>query len=68
MAVGDDALGAVWVPGMTFGELARALDAPKSSVHGFMSGLLAQGWLYEADHRLYLRAGGNTLGCRGSTW
>jgi DNA-binding IclR family transcriptional regulator len=44
----------VYRPGMTFGELARAVDAPKSSVHGFISGLLAQGWLYEADRRFYL--------------
>jgi DNA-binding IclR family transcriptional regulator len=44
----------VYKPGMTFAELARALDAPKSSVHGFISGLLAQGWLYEVNHRFYL--------------
>jgi DNA-binding IclR family transcriptional regulator len=44
----------VYRPGMTFAELARALDAPKSSVHGFISGLLANGWLYEQDHRFYL--------------
>ncbi|MEJ2800874.1 helix-turn-helix domain-containing protein [Comamonadaceae bacterium PP-2] len=44
----------VYKPGMTFAELARALDAPKSSVHGFISGLLATGWLYESDHRFYL--------------
>jgi DNA-binding IclR family transcriptional regulator len=44
----------VYRPGMTFGELARAIAAPKSSVHGFISGLLAQGWLYEADRRFYL--------------
>ncbi|WP_051242973.1 IclR family transcriptional regulator [Azohydromonas australica] len=44
----------VYKPGMTFAELARALDAPKSSVHGFISGLLAKGWLYEANHRFYL--------------
>lgn len=43
----------VYKPGMTFAELARALNAPKSSVHGFISGLLAKGWLYEADHRFY---------------
>jgi DNA-binding IclR family transcriptional regulator len=30
------------------------LNAPKSSVHGFIRGLLAKGWLYEADHRFYL--------------
>jgi DNA-binding IclR family transcriptional regulator len=44
----------VYKPGMTFAELARALDAPKSSVHGFLSGLLAKGWLYEANRRYYL--------------
>ena len=44
----------VYKPGMTFAELARALDAAKSSVHGFISGLLAKGWLYEVDHRFYL--------------
>ena len=41
-------------PGITFAELARALDAPKSSVHGFVRGLLAKGWLYESDKRFYL--------------
>jgi DNA-binding IclR family transcriptional regulator len=41
-------------PGITFAELARALDAPKSSVHGFVRGLLAKGWLYETDKRFYL--------------
>jgi DNA-binding IclR family transcriptional regulator len=44
----------VYRPGMTFGELSRAVDAPKSSVHGFVGGLLAQGWLYETDRRFYL--------------
>lgn len=44
----------VYNPGMTFAELARALDAAKSSVHGFISGLLAKGWLYGVDHRFYL--------------
>jgi DNA-binding IclR family transcriptional regulator len=44
----------VYRPGMTFGEVARAVDAPKSSVHGFISGLLANGWLYEQDRRFYL--------------
>jgi DNA-binding IclR family transcriptional regulator len=44
----------VYRPGMTFGDLSRAVDAPKSSVHGFVSGLLAQGWLHEADGRFYL--------------
>jgi len=44
----------VYTPGMTFAELARALEAPKSSVYGFIRGLLAKGWLYEEDHRFYL--------------
>jgi len=44
----------VYYPGITFAELARNLDAAKSSVHGFISGLLAKGWLYEVDHRFYL--------------
>ena len=43
-----------YLPGITFAELARALDAPKSSVHGFVRGLLATGWLYEIDKRFYL--------------
>lgn len=41
-------------PGITFAELARALDAPKSSVHGFVRGLLATGWLYETQKRFYV--------------
>jgi DNA-binding IclR family transcriptional regulator len=44
----------VYTPGMTFAELARALDAPKSSVYGFIQGLLAKGWLYETSRRFYL--------------
>lgn len=44
----------VYHPGMTFAELARVLGAPKSSVYGFMQGLLATGWLYEQDRRFYL--------------
>jgi DNA-binding IclR family transcriptional regulator len=44
----------VYNPGMTFAELVRALHAPKSSVHGFLRGLLAKGWIYEEKHRFYL--------------
>lgn len=44
----------VYKPGMTFAELVRALGAAKSSVHGFIQGLLAKGWLYEEEHRFYL--------------
>ncbi len=44
----------VYHPGLTFAELVRALGAAKSSVHGFIRGLLAKGWLYEEQHRFYL--------------
>lgn len=44
----------VYRPGITFSELARALDAPKGSVHGLISGLLANGWLHEQGHRFHL--------------
>ncbi len=44
----------VYRPGVTLTELARTLAAPKSSVYGFVRGLLANGWLYEQDHRFYL--------------
>jgi DNA-binding IclR family transcriptional regulator len=44
----------VYSPGMTFAELVRALGAAKSSVHGFISGLVANGWLYEEQHRFFL--------------
>jgi DNA-binding IclR family transcriptional regulator len=44
----------VYHPGMTFVELVRALGAAKSSVHGFIQGLVAKGWLYEEQHRFYL--------------
>jgi DNA-binding IclR family transcriptional regulator len=44
----------VYRPGATYAELTRALAAPKSSVYGFIRGLLAVDWLFEQDHRLYL--------------
>jgi len=44
----------VYSPGLTFAELVRTLDAPKSSVHGFIRGLLAKGWLHQEQHRFYL--------------
>jgi DNA-binding IclR family transcriptional regulator len=44
----------VYNPGMTFTELVSAVGAAKSSVHGFLGGLLAKGWLYQTDHRFYL--------------
>ncbi|MDE0853807.1 MAG: helix-turn-helix domain-containing protein [Nevskia sp.] len=44
----------VYNPGMTFVDLVRALGAAKSTVHGFLQGLLAKGWLYEEQNRFYL--------------
>ncbi len=44
----------VYHPGIGFAEIARTLGAPKSSVHGFIRGLQAKGWLYESNHRFYL--------------
>jgi len=48
----------VFRPGMTFGELMKVVDMPKSSLHGFVEGLLANGWLHEqqdgSQYRLYL--------------
>ena len=44
----------VYHPGITHAELTRSLEAPKSSVYGFIRGLLAVDWLFEQDHRLYL--------------
>ena len=44
----------VYNPGITFAELVRALDAAKSSVHGFTRGLLARGWLYQEQGRFDL--------------
>ena len=36
---------------MTFAELTKSVSAPKSSVHGFVRGLLATGWLHEEHGR-----------------
>jgi DNA-binding IclR family transcriptional regulator len=44
----------VYSPGLTFSDLAQVLDAPKSSVHGLIRGLVAAGWLFEEKHRFYL--------------
>jgi DNA-binding IclR family transcriptional regulator len=44
----------VYRPGSTYAELTRALGAPKSSVYGFIRGLIAADWLFEQDHRLYV--------------
>lgn len=44
----------VYKPGISFVELVRALDSAKSTIHGFIQGLLAKGWLYEEQSRFYL--------------
>jgi DNA-binding IclR family transcriptional regulator len=44
----------VYNPGIGFTDLVRSLGAAKSSVHGFIGGLLANGWLYEERRGFYL--------------
>lgn len=44
----------VYHPGITFSELVAALGAAKSSVHGFIGGLQARGWLHEDRGHYYL--------------
>jgi DNA-binding IclR family transcriptional regulator len=44
----------VYNPGMTFSEIVRNSGAAKSSIYGFVDGLLAKGWLYEEQSRFYL--------------
>jgi DNA-binding IclR family transcriptional regulator len=44
----------VYRPGQTYSDLTKTLGAPKSSVYGFVQGLLAADWLIEEDRRLYL--------------
>ncbi|WP_230206505.1 IclR family transcriptional regulator [Microbacterium gorillae] len=44
----------VYSPGLQFAELARRMDVPKSSVHGFIRGLVASGWLHEDNRRFYI--------------
>lgn len=44
----------VYSPGMTFSEISREIGAAKSSVHGFIQGLIASGWLFEEAGRYYL--------------
>jgi DNA-binding IclR family transcriptional regulator len=44
----------VYRPGSTYAEITRAVGAPKSSVYGFIRGLLSVDWLIDQDHRLYL--------------
>jgi DNA-binding IclR family transcriptional regulator len=46
---------------VTLTELSRALDAPKSSLHGLVSGLLQRGYLREADGGYRMGAGAHAL-------
>ena len=52
--------------GMTLTELTRALDAPKSSVLGFVNGLVATGYLEEIDRRYALGPGPYVLTLRAN--
>ncbi len=44
----------VYNPGLTFSELVEVVGAAKSSVHGFLQGLLHRGWLYDDGGHFYL--------------
>ena len=44
----------VYRPGSTYAEITRAVGAPRSSVYGFIRGLLSEDWLVDQDHKLYL--------------
>lgn len=44
----------VYHPGLSFSDIVRSSDAAKSSMYGFVNGLLANGWLYEDSGRFYL--------------
>jgi DNA-binding IclR family transcriptional regulator len=52
--------------GMTLSELTRALDAPKSSVLGFVNGLVATGYVEETDRRYTLGPGPYVLTLRAN--
>jgi DNA-binding IclR family transcriptional regulator len=52
--------------GLTLAELAAALDAAKSSVQELTNGLLARGYLIEADRRFHLGPGPFILAARAN--
>lgn len=52
--------------GLTLSALANRLDAPKSSVHELVNGLLATGYLVERDHRVSLGPAPFTLMLSGN--
>ncbi len=53
--------------GMRLGELATAIDAPKSSVHGLAKGLVATGYLREERGRYFVGPAISTLIAVGPT-
>jgi DNA-binding IclR family transcriptional regulator len=53
--------------GVTLAELAKALDAAKSSVQELTNGLLARGYLVEEDGRFHLGPGPFILAARANT-
>lgn len=52
--------------GIGLNRLASVIGAPKSTVQGFVNGLLAAGYLIEADHRYHLGAGPYVLTLRAT--
>jgi DNA-binding IclR family transcriptional regulator len=52
--------------GMTLTELTRALDAPKSSILGFVNGLVATGYVEEIERRYTLGPGPYVLTLRAN--
>lgn len=53
--------------GMRLGDLSSAIEAPKSSVHGLTKGLVAEGYLREADGRYFPGPAISSLLAAGST-
>lgn len=53
--------------GMRLGDLSEAIEAPKSSVHGLTRGLVAEGYLREAEGRYFTGPAVSSLLAAGST-
>jgi DNA-binding IclR family transcriptional regulator len=47
--------------GLRLGDLASAIEAPKSSIHSLAKGLVAEGYLREAEGRYFLGPASSTL-------
>ncbi|MGW6461910.1 IclR family transcriptional regulator, partial [Streptomyces sp. NPDC055078] len=52
--------------GLSLADLAKAIDAPKSSLHGFANGLVYAGYLMEHDQRYFLGPGPTVLSLRAN--